>query len=71
MAQAKRKKKKFSKEFLEQQFQKKGEEANTKLISFRIPPSLKEKMDKFKEDHGRYPWEEIREVMDQQVLADY
>jgi hypothetical protein len=64
------KKKKFSQEFLDQQFKAKGEEPNNKTITIRIPQSLKDRLDKFREENGRYPHQEIREAMDK-IIPHY
>jgi len=63
-------KKKLADEFIAHQFKAKGDEPNVEKISFRIPTSFKRRMDKFREENNRFPWDELRQHLDQILPPD-
>lgn len=63
-------KKKLADEFIAHQFKAKGDEPNVEKINFRIPTSLKRRMSQFREENGRYPWDELRQYLDEILPPD-
>jgi len=59
------KKKKLSEKFLAHSFKAKGDEPCVAKVTFRMPVSLKERIEKFKEQEGRMPWDEVRAYLDE------
>lgn len=59
-----RPKEQLSPKFLAHTWKPKGPESNLAKISFRLPLSLRRRLDRFKEENGRLPWDEVREFLD-------
>ncbi|MFP4133000.1 MAG: hypothetical protein ACLFTJ_02480 [Halothece sp.] len=57
--------KKLSEGFLANQYKQKGEEPLSERSTLRLTPSLKARMEKFKQEHGRLPSDEIRQFLDE------
>lgn len=59
------KKKKLSPNFLAHSYKPAGEEAITEKVSFRMTKSMKERLEKYKEQEGHLPWDRVREDLDE------
>jgi len=62
-------KKKLSPKFIEHQYKAAGDEPNDKLVNFRIPQSLYERIQLYRKVNGEPPWSEVREYLDQILPA--
>jgi len=45
-------------------FKQKGDEPLSNVVTFRVSPTMRQRINQFKAEHGEFPWDKVRSFLD-------